>query len=216
MTAGLLDCITTPKQGNRLPEGVAFCADNGAFGKGYPGDAAWWAWVQRLPREHCVFVVAPDAPFDALVTLDRSLPWLPLIRELGLRAALVAQNGFEHIPLIPWDEFDVLFLGGTLECLPCGYVRPVGDFRTKRCPLCTRRLVEWKLGGAAAALTAEAKARGKWVHMGRVNSAKRYRYAKFIGCDSADGTYIKRGPDVNLPKALAWQHDHGLTFGGAA
>lgn len=216
MAAGLLDCITTPKQGNRLPEGVPFCADNGAFGKGYPGDAAWWGWVQRLPRERCQFVVAPDVPFDALATLDKSLPWLGEIRTLGIRAAVVAQNGFEDIPVIPWDAFDVLFLGGTMECRPCGYVRPVGDFETKRCPLCTRRLIEWKLSGAAANLTAEAKARGKWVHMGRVNSSKRYGYAEFIGCDSADGTYIKRGPDKNLPKFLGWLVDAERQLRGAA
>lgn len=219
MRAGLLDCIVTPKQGNKIPEGVPYCADNGKFGEGYPGDDAWWAWLQRLPREHCVFAVAPDVPFDALPSLDLSLPWLPKIRSLGLRAALVAQNGFEHIPAVSWDEFDVLFLGGTKECLPCGYRRPVLDLETKYCPHCNQKLPEWKCGSAARQLTAEAKARGLQVHMGRVNSERRFRTAYFFGCYSADGTYIKRAPDKNLPKVFAWFRgvlDQGDLFGGAA
>ena len=54
------------------------------------------------------------------------------------------------------------------------------------------------------AIAAEAKARGKWIHMGRVNSERRYRYAADIGCDSADGTYLTFGPDQNLPRLMAW------------
>ena len=217
MTAGLLGCILTPKQGNKIPAApVVLCADNGAFGKGYPGDPQWWRWLQTLPATRIEFAVAPDVPFDALATLDKSLPWLANIRSLGMPPAVVAQNGFEDIPVIPWDEFDVLFLGGTMECRPCRYVRPVGDFDTKRCPVCNRRLIEWKLGPGAARCITEAKAHGKKVHMGRVNSAKRFLYAAFAGCDSADGTYIKRGPDKNLPKALAWSDDLARQLGGAA
>src|SRR5215468_471519 len=104
MTAGLLGCITTPKQGNRLPDGVTFCADNGAYGTGYPGDGAWWLWLQTLPAERCAFAVAPDVPFDAVATLERSSPWLPRIRSLGIPAAYAAQDGIEHTT-VPWDDF---------------------------------------------------------------------------------------------------------------
>lgn len=176
MASGLIGCIVTPKQGNRLPDGVEFCADNGAYGKGYPGDTAWWSWLSTLPPERCAFAVAPDVPFAAAATLARSGPWLPRIRTLGMPAAFAGQDGLESLS-VPWDDFDVLFLGGTTG---------------------------WKLGAAARALTAEAKSRGKAVHMGRVNSARRMRYAEFIGCDSADGTYISFGPDVNLPDVLSW------------
>jgi len=57
---------------------------------------------------------------------------------------------------------------------------------------------------AARELVREAKRRGKWVHMGRVNSLKRLQYATSIGCDSADGTYLVKAPDGNLPTLLAW------------
>jgi hypothetical protein len=96
---------------------------------------------------------------------------------LGYLAAYVGQNGLEDVPRISWAKFDVLFLGGDDA---------------------------WKLGPAAASLVAQAKAHGKWVHMGRVNSFKRLEYANTLGCDSADGTYVCFAPRVNAPKVKAW------------
>lgn len=205
MTAGLLDYIDTPMQGNQPIEGVPWCADNGCFGKGYPGDGAWFGWLQRNAHRaaSCQFAVAPDVVGDAAATLERSTPWLAAIRDLGYPVAFVGQNGVEHTS-IPWDAVDVIFLGGSAECVPCRWVRPADDRDTKRCPGCNQWLNEWKLGDVARDLTADAKRRGKRVHMGRVNSEKRLRYALSIGCDSADGTYIKRGPDINLPKMLGF------------
>lgn len=176
MSAGLLGCIVTPGQRNRLPAGARLCADNGAYGAGYVGDQAWFAWLSTLPADRCAFAVAPDVVADAAATLDRSAPWLPRIRHLGIPAALAAQDGLEHLH-IPWDTFDVLFLGGSTE---------------------------WKLGPAAHSLTVEAHRRGHPVHMGRVNSAKRMRYARYLDVDSVDGTYLTFGPDTNLPTVLAW------------
>lgn len=178
MRAGSLGYIDTPAQGNKRPQGVVWAADNGCFGKGYPGDEQWLSWLERNAQDasSCLFAVAPDVVGDAAATLERSTPWLPRIRALGYPAALVAQDGLEDLE-VPWDEFDVLFIGGTTE---------------------------WKLGAYARAVIREARARGKWIHMGRVNSEKRYRYAHALGCDSADGTYLVFGPDVNLPKLKAW------------
>jgi hypothetical protein len=179
MDAQLLDCIVTPRQRNRIPAGAWLCADNGCYGAGYPGDAAWWAWLQTLPAARTRFAVAPDVVGDAAATLARSAPWLPRIRGLGMAAALVAQDGLQDLA-VPWDAFDVLFIGGSTA---------------------------WKLGRHARAVVAAAKARGKWVHMGRVNSLQRLRYAQGIGCDSADGTFIAFGPDVNLRRVLGWVRD---------
>lgn len=186
--------IATPKQGNRLPDGVAWIADNGCFGKGYPGDDAWLAWLGAYTaeeRSRCLFAVAPDVVGDAAATLARSMPWLPKIRALGYPAALVAQNGLEDLG-VPWEAFDALFIGGDTA---------------------------WKLGPHARHLVAEARLRGKWVHMGRVNSERRLRYADAIGCDSVDGTYLAFGPDLNLPNVLAWVrgvNDSGSLFDFAA
>jgi hypothetical protein len=178
MTAGILGQIVSPAAGNRLTAGVEWIADNAVFAGKYPGDEAYLAWL--ADRAHlastCRFVVAPDVVADAAATVALSAPMLPRIRALGFPAALVAQDGLEHLD-VPWDAFDCLFIGGTTE---------------------------WKLGPAAALLTAEAKRRGKWVHMGRVNSRLRLQYAEHIGCDSADGTYLAFGPDRNLPTLARW------------
>jgi hypothetical protein len=173
-----LGFIDTPAQGNKRPAGLVWCADNGCFGKGYPGDEKWLAWLEKNAGDAsmCLFATAPDVVGDAAATLERSLPFLPKIRGLGYPAALVAQDGLEDLE-VPWDSFDVLFIGGSTE---------------------------WKLGPAARKLIRKAKAMGKWVHMGRVNSERRYRYAHEMGCDSVDGTYLTFGPDTNLPKLLAW------------
>ncbi|MFG2677010.1 hypothetical protein [Streptomyces sp. NPDC048445] len=195
MTAGLLGCMTTPAQGNRIPDGALYACDNGKFGKGWPGAAAWFDWLERTVTRYgadrCLWAVAPDIPFDAAGTLAESLPWLPRIRQLGAPAAFAAQDGCEH-GLIPWDDLDVLFLAGSTE---------------------------WKTGRAARQLAAEAINRGKTVHMGRVNSRRRLRLAHEFGCLTADGTYIAFGPDTNLPATLAWSAEingQPALFGDAA
>lgn len=176
MRNGLLGYIDTPAQGNRRPAGVAWAADNGCFGKGYPGDEMWLNWLGSNDPSDCLFATAPDVVGDAAATLERSAPHLPAIRALNYPAALVAQDGLIEATT-PWDDFDALFIGGSTE---------------------------WKLGPHAAALVAAALQRGKYVHMGRVNSHRRWRYAENIGCHSVDGTYLTFGPDKNLPKLLSW------------
>lgn len=177
--ANQLGMINTPAQGSRLIPGVTWCADNGCYGNGYPGDERWLGWLKRNQSgvAECRFATAPDVVGDAVDTWQRSSPLLPKVRELGYLAALVAQDGLENIT-VHWDWFDALFIGGSTE---------------------------WKLGEAAKNIASEAKARGKWLHMGRVNSRKRYAYAQSIGCDSVDGTYLAFGPAANLPKLLKWK-----------
>ena len=194
MARGEIGCICTPAEGKRPPAGARWCADNGCFGKGYPGDIEFLAWLARLPfAENCAFAVAPDVVGDADATLARSGPFLPVIRAMGFPVALAAQNGLTP-ETAPWDDFDVLFLGGSPECVPCGYVRPAteDERKRKRCPLCGRLLKEWKLGEAALALANEAHRKGRAVHMGRVNSGRRMRIADAMGCESVDGTYVPR------------------------
>lgn len=184
MQARELAMIVTPKQGNRLPVGVPWVADNGCgpgkngIGLGYPGDEGYLAFLRKLAdrKADCMFATAPDVVGDAKATLERSAPMFARIRAEGYKVALVAQDGMEHMEL-PWDEFDALFVGGSTE---------------------------WKMGPAAAKLVRQAKARGKFVHFGRVNSLKRLRYAAELGCDTADGTYLTFGPEKNLPKLLGW------------
>lgn len=181
MSARKIAAMTTPKQGNVLPVGCQWAADNGRFGKGWPGEDEWWAWlgreVARYGAGSCLFATAPDVIGDFVATWDMGRHLLGRIRSLGIPAAYVAQDGSAPDWLIPWDDLDVLFLGGSTE---------------------------FKLGPHAEALAAEAVRRGKWVHMGRVNSLRRLRLAQQWGCSSVDGTYLTFGPVVNLPRVLGW------------
>jgi hypothetical protein len=156
-----------------------WAADNGCFAQGdgfVPGDWLEWLAELRRYRERCLFAVAPDVIRDAEATLLRSLPYLPTIRQLGYPAAFVSQNGCTSA-LVPWDAIDCLFVGGDDA---------------------------WKLGEASWGLCAEAKRRDKWVHVGRVNSFRRLKACAVSGVDSADGTYLKFGPDENWPKLMGW------------
>lgn len=203
MRAGELGQMCTPAEG-RTPligvdgEPVWFAADNGCFSaKGYPGVDRWYEWLQRLVagREHrCLFAVAPDIFNPDLgndmgrVSMQHSRTYLCDIRVLGIPVAVVAQNGLTPED-VPWDEIDWLFLGGTTE---------------------------WKLSRHAQRLTAAAKERGKGVHMGRVNSARRWALAEVFGCDTSDGTFLAFGPDTNLPRLRAWPTDNLFATGGVA
>lgn len=180
MHAQTIGYIDTPLQGNKRPAGVVWCADNGCFSDKWDQEK-WWTWLDANAHaaESCLFAVAPDVVGDAWRSHIKSLPWLAKIKALGYPVAYVLQDNAEKHP-IPWHDFDVAFVGGTTE---------------------------WKLGPAARELVAEAKRRGKHVHMGRVNSQRRFEYARAIGCDSADGTFLTFGPDTNLPRLLAWMRN---------
>jgi hypothetical protein len=127
-----------------------------------------------------LWAVAPDVVADHAATLARSLPWLDKITALGVPAAFVAQDGATP-ETVPWERFAVLFIGGTTG---------------------------WKLGPAAADLAAAAHLRGVPVHIGRVNSGARFRYAAALGATSVDGTFLAFGPAANLPRLCAWIDRH--------
>lgn len=186
MSAGNLACMTTPAQGNRVPPGARWAADNGKFGKGWPGGDAWFSWLANRVSEYdaalCLFATAPDEVGNAEATLRESRPWLPRVRSLGIPAAFVAQNGCTAAGLIPWGEFDVLFLGGDDE---------------------------FKIGFEGEWAARLARARGVPVHMGRVNSKKRIRLAMQWDCATVDGTYLAFGPAKNLARLERWLGELG-------
>jgi hypothetical protein len=154
-----------------------FAADNGCFVQADKySDDGFISWLDQLDREACLFATAPDVVGDAVGTRKRAYRMLPRIRELGFKAAFVVQDG-ETVDQIRWDEMDAIFVGGSTE---------------------------WKLSQAAAEIVAEAKRKGKWVHMGRVNSYKRMRLAAAIGCDSVDGTMLAFAPDENKARLDNW------------
>lgn len=172
-----LGFILTPQMGQDAPANVLWAADNGRFNapEKYT-DASYLTWLKtRSNQENCIFAVAPDVVGNHSQTVEMASPLFGVLRVAGYRPAFAAQDGWES-DTTPWDEFDVLFIGGSTE---------------------------FKLGrGLNAAI--EGNARKKWVHMGRVNSFKRLAIAKEAGCHSADGTFLKFGPVTNIPRMLQW------------
>lgn len=154
-----------------------WAADNDCYqGFNEPAYLRMLAHLTRARNERLLFVTAPDVVGDATATLALFAEWEPRLHALHLPVALVGQDGLTADD-VPWDRLEALFIGGTTE---------------------------WKMGLPAARLTHEAKARGLWVHMGRVNSVRRIRYAQAIGCDSFDGTQFSRFSDTYLLKYLGW------------
>jgi hypothetical protein len=176
--SGAIGRLCTPQGGSPPIEGT-WGADSGCYtlGERFSLDK-YLLWLDRMApyRERCLFAPAPDVVGDHAATLIRSMPVLPEIRKRGYPAALVLQDGCTP-DRIPWLSVDVLFVGGTTD---------------------------YKLGPDAAACIAEASKRGVPVHMGRVNSRKRFQLARQLGCASVDGTYLSYGPSVNLPRLLRW------------
>jgi len=185
--------MRTPKMGNRPVEGSVWFADNGCFSSKGEREFKldeYLTWLRSQDEKTCLGATAPDKVGQAVETVKRSRPVLPLLRQIGYAASFVAQDGLsvnsegslvaksetEELS-ISWDEFDVLFIGGSTE---------------------------YKLGATLAAVVKEAKSRGKWVHMGRVNSFKRWLYAASIECDSVDGTFLAFGPVKNLLRMQVW------------
>ena len=172
--------MLTPMMGNRADlDGTLWAADTGCFNQPEKYDQEEylrWLRARASYARRCLFATAPDVVGDAVGTMEKSIPMFPLIQAEGFRAALVAQDGLEDMDT-PWELFDCLFMGGTTS---------------------------WKLSEIAYQLAYEADKRGKWVHQGRVNSWRRLKAAAVSGYDSADGTYLVFGPDINLPKLNGW------------
>ena len=166
-----------PNVGYDYLGGRVWAADNGCFNANW-NPVKWQAWLDKWKHNttDCLFAVVPDVVGDHDATLALWGMWWPVVKAKGYRAAFVLQNGCTP-EAVPWDECDAVFIGG--------------DDRFKLSPIAHR-------------IAAEAKRLGKWVHMGRVNSLRRLRIAKDMGCDSVDGTFIAFGPDVNTPRLASW------------
>lgn len=171
-----LGVLSSPRRYYTDIKGWPWAADNDAFSKWDAG--RYLDMLEALADlSGCIFITAPDVVGDAIETTARFWEWQPLLRNTGQPIAYVTQDGLadEFAELVPWGEIDALFIGGSSE---------------------------WKMGEANRELVQEAKRRGLWVHMGRVNGHQRIRYAKAIGCDSFDGTSLSWFKDTYLREFL--------------
>jgi len=181
---GFMDHLQTVRSRRSMAlEFPYWATDTGLFGEKIRFDFDLDTYLRKLdecPRERCLFATAPDVFGDGEATLRLSLEVLPKICALGFPAAFVAQPG---LPEMPWDEFDVLFMGGPNEFKTPDDSEGMGYFR-------------------------EAKRRNKWCHLGRVNSAKRYCWARERGYDSGDGTQLAFQPDNYTPGVIRFVTSH--------
>lgn len=170
-----LGALMQPRSGNRPPTDRPWALDNDAFQGFEPAP-----FVAMLQRYHgvsgCLWCAAPDVVGDARATLELFRHWRKVVVWFGYPVALVAQDGLEH-ERVPWHRLDALFIGGSTA---------------------------WKLGAPAAALAQEAKRRGKWLHIGRVNTRSRLEYAGSLDADSVDGTQASMFADTHLPWMRAY------------
>lgn len=181
-----------------IKQGRWWALDNGMYTGAYDQDVFLEALDKLSPyREKCLFITCPDIVGDAVATIQRFHEMKGYLS--GWPIAFVAQDGLkfdisdryfyegsvleftdycdnytidgddldfvklrdEWRTIIELDEFDWLFVGGTTE---------------------------WKLSKEAARCIKYAKEHEKKVHVGRVNSRKRYAHFRLLGVDTCDGT----------------------------
>lgn len=158
---------------NQLAEyPLNWAGDNDCFtGRFNRDDYIRWLGLASIMKDRCLFVTCPDVVSDAYTTLKQFSEWQPIISNLGYKPALVLQNGIENTT-IPWDYLEAVFVGGDTK---------------------------FKMSQQVISLLIEAGKRGKWRHVGRVNSLKRMRHF-WNYADSFDGTDYVHHPieSVNM------------------
>lgn len=165
---GLL--ITGNKPVDHIPKWISdggwWILDNGAFTKKGFSELYWLEWLEAMMpyKEKCLCVVIPDVVGDCAATLHK----FKTHKQYAVaypNIALVTQDGLS-CDMVPWDELDVLFIGGT-------------DAH--------------KMGREAGYLIQEGLKKGKHIHVGRVNTE--FRLMHFWQCHTWDGTALTIKPE---------------------
>lgn len=149
-------------------EGFPYALDNGAWSaytKGQPFDER--AFIVALSKlgASADWTVIPDIVAGGHASLDLSLKWMRRVLDESPRALLAVQDGIEAKDVRPFiGERVGIFVGGSTT---------------------------WKL----ATLTnwcALGRETSSWVHVGRVNTARRISACSVAGATSFDGTSATR------------------------
>lgn len=179
----LLGRLLTPRCCSRVgeqPAELVWAADNDCFNGLDP--RAWLRMLERVAaardRGELLWCAVPDRVAHAADTRELFERWAPELERRALPLAYVLQDGLEleaERERIPWRRLAAVFVGGSDA---------------------------FKEGETARELVGEAKARGLFAHMGRVNSDRRTRIAHAFGCDSIDGTSHVMHRDLYLNRRL--------------
>ncbi|CAB4121254.1 hypothetical protein UFOVP154_60 [uncultured Caudovirales phage] len=174
--------LRTPLTNYARCPGVPYGLDNGCF-KTFDRKA-WERLVFQAQLEkkedQPVFVTLPDVVGDA----QRTVELFHHFRwgTAGLKRCLVLQDGIGRVAL-DWYMFDAVFIGGTDA---------------------------FKVSAEARSAARTAKMLGKWVHVGRVNTAA--RVLDWIDlADSLDGSGISRYDHMLEGVLMALKGEHPQT-----
>jgi len=169
--ADVFGLIITPRTGIRevIKNGMEWAMDNDV----YNGKFQYEKWKRQLERylpykDTCLFIAIPDVLYNARETLEQYGRYKEEVKEMGYKRAIVTQDGMREKD-IPWEEIEAIFVGGSDK---------------------------HKRGKEGGRLIRSAKERGKWVHIGRINSAKSIE--KFKSANSWDGTTICFEPQMAI------------------
>lgn len=179
--------VLTPE--NHNPMGFEYCLDNGAFScwtLGRPFDDAGFRSLVERRGAGADFIVVPDVVADAARTLELFPEWFDELATTGSRLLLALQDGMTSAivrELLGKYPSAGLFLGGSTE------------WKLATMP-------EW--GELAAELD-------RYLHIARVNSARRIMAAQAAGADSFDGSSVTRYA-VTLPMLDACRRQAALRF----
>lgn len=149
-------------------EGFRYALDNGAWSayrSGKPFDVDSFARCVEQFGARADFCVAPDQVGAGVASLRMSLDWLPRLLQRTRLVLLAVQDGCTPADLRPHLGVRVgLFVGGTTA---------------------------WKLASLPiwGRLSRDTNA---YLHVGRVNTARRIRYCASVGAHSFDGTSVSR------------------------
>jgi len=182
--------LLSPVNKGTSPQDFKYALDNGAWSYYQQGVAFdEKAFVKILERRgaHADWVVVPDIVQGGRASWDLTLRWLPRVLDHASRALLAVQDGF--------DEREVEALIGPR----------VGIF--------VGGSTGWKLA-TTHTWARVGRARDAWVHVGRVNTARRIALCADAGVSSFDGTSATRySKTLSLLDAavrqqtLNWQED---------
>ncbi|WP_326430330.1 hypothetical protein VQ574_21645 (plasmid) [Stutzerimonas frequens] len=163
-------------------EGMPYALDNGAwtsFQQGTPFDELAFGRAVELLGESADWIVLPDIVAGGMASLEFSLRWLERLKGIPTRLLLAVQNGME-----PDDVRELLtpavglFVGGDTQ---------------------------WKLA-TVNTWGQLARRRNCYLHVGRVNSAKRIALCAAAGANSVDGTSASRFEKTLAPLDAALVH----------
>jgi hypothetical protein len=124
-----------------------------------------------------MWVAVPDVVADHRATRrlfsDWTSHWRYEIGRIPFPLAFVLQDGCRPSE-VPWDEIAAVFVGGST------------GFKLRE----------------SESLVRAAKQNRKLVHVGRVNTLRRLRFAHDLGADTVDGTAFSMFPDTYIERGV--------------